>query len=123
MKPAIACLRNAISRQYGWRGFSMVLAFALMFVGWPQIDLHAHGKGDKAHVHALDHDADDHQFPEDPGAPGVMHVHDASSGFAWALPSRPSQIAAMPLAAWIPALTSAAGPLPARPPPQRPPIA
>ncbi len=122
MSIAIARIRSSIGRHRGWRGLSWVLAFAVMFMAWPQIDLHAHAKGEQAHTHALQHDAHDQQAPEDLDAPGVMHVHDASS-VAWTLPSRQAPIAAVPLAVWDPALTFDSGALAAPPPPHRPPIA
>ena len=122
MSSAIARIRNAVGRHRGWRALSWFLALAVMFMAWPQIHLHANAEGERPHTHALQHDAHDQQAPEDLDAPGVMHVHDASS-VAWTLPSRQAPIAAVPLAVWDPALTFDSGALAAPPPPHRPPIA
>lgn len=122
MTSAITRLRNAVRRHRGLRCLSFVLAFALLFVAWPQLDLHAHAKGEQSHSHAFDHNSHDQQAPEDLDAPGVMHLHDASSA-AWTLPSCQTQIAAVPLKAWHLALTFDSGALAAPPPPHRPPIA
>jgi hypothetical protein len=122
MTSVIARLRYATRRHRGLRCLSVVLAFALMLVTWPQLELHSHVKGDHAHSHSVEHHAHDHQIPEDLDAPGVMHLHDASS-VAWTLPSCQAQIAAVPLAAWNPAPTFDSGTLAAPPPPHRPPIA
>lgn len=121
MKSAITRIRDAIRRHRGLRALSLVLAFALMFVAWPQLELHSHTKGDQTHSHAFEHDAHDQQVPEDLDAPGVMHLHDASS-VAWTLPSSQSLIAAAPLPAWNLTLMFDSGALAAPPPPHRPPI-
>ncbi len=122
MRFVITRVRHAIGSHRGWRGFSWILAFAVMLMAWPQIDLHAHAEGEQTHTHELQHDTHDQQATEDLDAPGVMHLHDASS-VAWTLPSRQPQIAAAPLSAWHPALTFDSGALAAPPPPHRPPIA
>lgn len=93
-----------------------------MAVAWPQLELHSHAKGEQAHSHAVEHDAHDAQSPGDFDATGVIHLHDASS-VAWTLPSCQAQIAAVPPAAWVPALAFDSGELAALPPPHRPPIA
>lgn len=122
MTSAITRLRDAIRRHRGWRCLSVVLAFALMFVTWPQLELHAHAKGDQAHAHALEHDAHDQQVPDDAASPGVMHLHDAST-VAWTMPTGHAPIAMVPPSAWSLALTFDSGALAALPPPHRPPIA
>ncbi|MCE7932471.1 MAG: hypothetical protein DYH17_13995 [Xanthomonadales bacterium PRO6] len=93
-----------------------------MCMTWPQLELHSHAKGDQAHAHALEHDADDQQIPDDSESPGVMHVHDASA-VAWTLPSRQPQITAVPPVSWTPSLIFDSGAQAALPPPRRPPIA
>jgi len=122
MTSAITRIRDALRRHRGLRALSLVLAFALLFVTWPQLELHSHVKGDQTHAHAVEHAAHDQQVPEDHDAAGVMHLHDASS-VAWTLPSCQSHIAAVPLPAWNPALIFDSGARAAPPPPHRPPIA
>jgi hypothetical protein len=122
MTPAIKRLRRAIGRNRGLRALSLLLAFALLFVAWPQLEVHSHVDGGQAHSHALGHHAHDAQLPDDPDAPGVAHLHDAST-VAWTLPLCQTQIAAVPAAAWNPALGFNPGAVTALPPPHRPPIA
>lgn len=121
MSPAITRIRNAIGRQSGFRGLSLVLVLALMCMTWPQLELHAHAQGDQAHSHAIGHDGHDKQVPDDLDAPGVMHLHDTPS-LACALPSQQPHIATVPIAVMNAPLLFKSPALAAQSPPHRPPI-
>jgi hypothetical protein len=121
MPPAITCLRHAIGRHSGYRGLRLVLAFALLCMSWPQLELHTHAHGDQAHTHAIGHDAHDPQGPDDPDAPGVMHVHDTATA-ACALPCPQPPMATAPVSVLNAALASCSPVLAAQSPPHRPPI-
>ena len=123
MQAVLTQFRNAFGRHRGLRALSLCMAFAMLFVTWPQLELHAHARGEHAHAHVLEHETHHHyQIPDGVGDAEVIHVHDASS-FVWTLPSSVALVAAMPPAPWNPARKFDPGALAAPPPPHRPPIA
>ncbi len=120
MLPVLTRMRHATSHHRGLRALSWLLMFSMIWLAWPQLQVHAHDGSVQVHQHSTDAHAHSPRSAES-DAGQLIHLHD-SPALTFALLSPVNQVPDAPLSGWRMILEPAPSPVTASAPPHRPPI-